>query len=328
MSAEEIIELYKDSDGYVLDINDLIRFLKEHTEIDSKERNIILARIISWNIEVEKKNRETLLDRKSTTRKEETASQETTKKEERKKEESSLIDVTSYINALKQCDDDDFLTELLPSIYDTNYESIIGSIVLYFYREISIANSMLQGETDIECIEYLKSLIERSKTIIRIIKEYTEEETIEDETVEEEQFNRLIFLRKPTNNSLFIDDDIDDISIEDDVLPILEDIIKGKNTREKRFHNENSLKGISAIRRRDSRIIFVRLENNVILILGILVKRFQNTQSYRDMLESRAKTFRAQKDELKENITNLDFIEEHDLIKDRIIATLKARKKN
>ena len=328
MNAEEIINLYKDEDGFVLDIKNLIQFLKEHEEIDRKERNAIIEKIIFWNLSIDKKYRELLSDRKETVIKEEKVEQTPTFIESSEKEESSLIDVSSYINAIKACDDDDFLTELLPSEYDTNYDSIIGSIVLYFYREISLANKMLLEETDKDGIDYLKSVIKRDKEIIRIIDEYTKEETLEvQEDLEEQKTNKLVFLRKPTSNSLYIDDDIDDIAIEDDVLPILNDIITGRITKEKRFHSSN-LKGISAIRRRDSRIIFVRLDNDIILILGILVKRFQNTQVYRDMLESRIKAFRVQKEQLKDSITSEDFIEDNNSIKERIIDSLKARKKN
>ncbi len=327
MDAEYIINLYKDEDGFVLDINNLIQFLKEHEDIDRKERNAIIEKIIFWNLALDKKYRELLKERKETVIKEKEL-EPVIKEEEPTKEESSLIDVSSYIEAIKKCDDDDFLTELLPSIYDTNYDSIIGSIVLYFYREISLANKMLLEETDEDGKDYLKSVIKRDKEIIGIINEYTKEETEEvEETTDEVKTNKLVFLRKPSTNSLYIDDDIDAIAMEEDVLPILNDIITGRITKEKRFHSSN-LKGISAIRRRDSRIIFVRLDNDIILILGILVKRFQNTQVYREMLESRIKAFKIQKDCLKDNITSETFMEENNSIKDRIIESLKARKKN
>lgn len=329
MKADEVITQFKDEYGYVSDINGVTSFLKEKTNHDRKATNEILVKIIEWNLKTEKENRELLEEKgkKETTIKEKLEEKE--KQVEKQNEtSSSLLDVTSYINALKECDDDDFLTEILPSIYDNNFDTIIGSILLYFYREISLANEMLQVENNEDDIEYLRSVTRRNREIINIIKEYTKEEETEElqEENKEVQNNKLIFLKK-SNDSLFIDSDIDDIPIEEDVLPILEDLINGNITREKRFHNSDKLKEISAIRKRNSRIIFVRLENDTILVLGILVKRFQNTQPYRDMLESRAKTFKAQKDELKDKTDNLEFLKENEDIQKRIIETLKSRKK-
>lgn len=329
MKADEVITQFKDEYGYVSDINGVTSFLKEKTNHDRKTTNEILVKIIEWNLKTEKENRELLQEKgkKETTIKEKLEEKE--KQVEKQNEtSSSLLDVTSYINALKECDDDDFLTEILPSIYDNNFDTIIGSILLYFYREISLANEMLQVETNEDDIEYLRSVTKRNREIINIIKEYTKEEETEElqEENKEVQNNKLIFLKK-SNDSLFIDSDIDDIPTEEDVLPILEDLINGNITREKRFHNSDKLKEISAIRKRNSRIIFVRLENDTILVLGILVKRFQNTQPYRDMLESRAKTFKAQRDELKDKTDDLEFLKENEDIQKRIIETLKSRKK-
>ena len=329
MKVEELIELYKDEFGYVSDIRDLTKFLKEHEDIDIKERNMLLFRIIEWNLKKEKENRALLEGIKPVIETHDVETIEEPAKAQIDKKETTIMEVGHYIDAIKACDDDDFLTEILPSIYDNNFDSIIGAILLYFFNEITLGNQMLKEEESEESIEYLRAIIKRDKEIIRIIKEYSKDEeecvTIE-ETEESKPVNKLIFLKK-SNNSLYIDDDIDDIAIEDDILPILNDIINGSITREKRFHNSNELKGISAIRRRDSRIIFVRLDNDVILILGVLVKRFQNTQVYRDMLDSRVKTFKQQRDKLKESLEDEEFLEEHESIKNRILETIKSRKR-
>lgn len=325
--AKEIINLYKDSYGYVSDIESVITFLKNEKSISIQDRNEILLEILRWNLSVDKENKEKLKEVESKDFSIETFELPQTESNSDKKVDSSIIDVSSYIHSLKECDDDDFLTELLPSIYDTNYDSIIGSILLYFFREISIANELLSVEENDEDQKYLKQVIKRNKEIINIIKKYNLEE--ENTIVESDNNgvkNRLIFLSKG-NSSLYIDDDIDDIAIEDDVLPIINDILTGNNTREKRFNNDNDLKGISAIRRRDSRIIFVRLENDTILILGILVKRFQNPQTYRDMLKARTKSYKLQKEELKDKIHDQSFIDENKSIQDRIIEKLKIKRK-
>lgn len=325
--AKEIINLYKDSYGYVSDIETVRNFLKNEQSISIHDRNEILFEILKWNLVVDKENKEKLKEVESKEFSSDTTSIPQTNSILNKHVDSSIIDVSSYIHSIKECDDDDFLTELLPSIYDTNYDSIIGSILLYFFREISIANELLSYEENDEDQKYLKQVIKRNKEIINIIKKYNleeEKEVVLDNTNDVK--NRLIFLSK-SNLSLYIDDDIDNIAIEDDVLPIIDDILSGNNTREKRFVNDDELKGISAIRRRDSRIIFARLDSETILILGILVKRFQNPQTYRDMLKTRTKCYKLQKEELKDKIHDQSFIDENKSIQDRIIEKLKVKRK-
>ena len=325
--AKEIINLYKDAYGYVSDIETVRNFLKNEQSISIHDRNEILFEILKWNLVVDKENKEKLKEVESKEFSSDTTSIPQTNSILNKHVDSSIIDVSSYIHSIKECDDDDFLTELLPSIYDTNYDSIIGSILLYFFREISIANELLSYEENDEDQKYLKQVIKRNKEIINIIKKYNleeEKEVVLDNTNDVK--NRLIFLSK-SNLSLYIDDDIDNIAIEDDVLPIIDDILSGNNTREKRFVNDDELKGISAIRRRDSRIIFARLDSETILILGILVKRFQNPQTYRDMLKARTKCYKLQKEELKDKIHDQSFIDENKSIQDRIIEKLKVKRK-
>lgn len=324
---EEIISRYKDEYGYVSDIESVITFLKNDKTLTKSDINSVLVKIIEWNLKVDSENKQSLQETKKVKKRIETKLEEKEKKEEQLKKDSSLIDVSSYIQSLKQCDDDDFLTELLPSIYDNNYESIIGAILLYFLREIALAYEMLHEETEKDGIEYLQHIIKRDKEIMEIIKEYNKkEEQIETvEVTDKKENNKLVFLKK--NGKPFIESDIDDISIEDDILPILNDIITGNFTREKRFHSSNELKGISAIRRRDSRIIFARLDSKTILILGIFVKRFQNPQTYRDMLSSRNKIYKLEKESLKERILDEDFMQENEEIKQNVIEKLKSRRK-
>lgn len=328
LTIEEIMEKYKDEYGYVRNLDIISALLKSDESMTVDEKSDIFLTILKHNLNQDEINKKKLKGKSK--RKEELKKiSDITEKSETIKNDTSLMDVTSYINSLKNCEDDDFLTELLPSIYDNNYESIITSILLYFYREISLAYKMIKKENDEESLEYLRSLVSDDKKIIDIIKEYNkeEEQEIVEDDVESLEKNKLIFLPK-LNDSLFIYQDIDNIAIEDDVIPILKDIKDNKINREKRFHNHQELKGISALRKRDSRIIFARLDNNIIVILGILVKRFQNPNIYAEMLQLRTRRFKAIKDELKVLVNNIDFVTENEEIYDDIIMKLTARNKS
>ena len=327
LNAEDIINFYKDKYDYISDIDNIKTFFKQDKTITKKEKNEILLKILKWNLQIDKKNKEKLQEYMHKEKEIKIEEKENLAIKENDKKISDIIDVKSYMNSIRACDDDDFLTEILPSIYDNNYESIIGAILLSLFSEITLANEMLLEDKSEENIKYIKGIIKRNKEIIEIIKQYNlEEETeIKQETNNKEN-NKLVFLKK-NSSSLYIDDDIDSIAIEEDVLPILNDIITGNFTREKRFHNNNELKGISAIRRRDTRIIFTRLSNDVILILGILVKRFQNPQTYREMLKARNKEYKLQKEKLKIDSQNEEFLQINSDLQEETIKKLKLRKK-
>lgn len=324
--ASEIIDKYKNEYGYVENIEKISAVLKANQELTIEDRSSILLLLLEYNIKQDEINKAKLKTTAKRVSKEKELKEEIKKKEEQEIVEDNLTDVAPYIEALKKCDDDDFLTEILPSIYDNNYESIIISIILQFYQEIALAEQMMCEEQDKESIDYLKELIKKDKKIISIIKEYNKEEEQVEEKEESTTSNTLIFLPKESN-SLYIDSDIDEIATEDDVLPILNDIKTNNITREKRFHNHQELKGISAIRRRDSRIIFARLDNNIIVILGILVKRFQNPLIYSEMLEVRAKRFRSIREDLKELMNNQEFIDLNNDKYSEVLERLNSRNK-
>lgn len=320
MTTNEIIKKFTGEYGYVTDIKGLVTFLRD--ENTSKEEiNKVLIDVLKHNLSVDSEHKKSFEHTRRKEKVQKKINVEEESVEVKPTVKSNLTDVLPYVLSLKDCDDEDFLTELLPSSYDTNYDTIISSILLYLLREIQIAHEMMNGEDE----EYLTDLINNNRRLIEIIKAYNLQEETEEETFEEHK-NKIIFLRK-SNGSLYVDSDIDEINDEEDMIPIIEDIEKNKMTREKRFYNYNPLKGISAIRRRDSRIIFTRLDNDVIVILGILVKRFQNTAPYREMLEARAKEFRLQKDMLKEALSDDSFIEEHQEILRRIKLSLTGKKK-
>ncbi|MBR4671868.1 MAG: hypothetical protein IKO78_01540 [Bacilli bacterium] len=319
MTTTEIIKKFTGEYGYVTDIKGLVAFLKQ-SKVKEEDINRVLFDVLKHNLRVDIDHKKSFEEpkRKAVLEKQPTQDEIVEAKPIIK---SELYDVTSYINALKECEDDDFLTELLPSFYDANYDTIIPSILLYLLREIQLAHEMMSDEDD----EYLTSVISTDRKLIEVVKAYNVEEESVDEVIEEHK-NKLIFLRKP-NGSLYVDDDLDEINDEEDMLPIIDDIENNRITKEKRFNNYDPLKGVSAIRKRDARIIFTRLDSDVIVVLAIVVKRFQNTQPYRDMLVGRNKEFKAQRDELKVKIADNKFINENQEILGRIKKELKGKAK-
>ena len=320
MNSEEIIKMFQDDYGYVSNIKAVAAYLQDKN-IPLDQTNRILFDILKHNLSVDLRHKESFKESKKNvpaTKQEEVVEEPVIVPKQIK---SEVFDVLSYINSIKECEDLDFVTDLLPTNYDPNYDTIISSILLYLLREIQLAHEMLSLEDD----EEFRELIEKNRQLIEIIKNYNIEE--EQEEVEfEEHKNKLIFLTKP-NGSLYIDDDVAEIKEEDIMLQAISDFENNKITKEKRFCNCEQLKGLSGYRKNNARIIFVRLDNDVICVLAILVKRFQNTMPYREMLITRSKELKSQIDALKESIQDEGFIKENQGILDRIKESLKGNVK-
>lgn len=320
MNSEEIIKMFQDEYGYVSNIKAVATYLQDKN-IPLDQTNRILFDILKHNLSVDLRHKESFKESKKnvpTTKQEEVVEEPVIVPKQIK---SEVFDVLSYINSIKECEDLDFVTDLLPTNYDPNYDTIISSILLYLLREIQLAHEMLSLEDD----EEFRELIEKNRQLIEIIKNYNIEE--EQEEVEfEEHKNKLIFLTKP-NGSLYVDDDLAEIKEEDIMLQAISDFENNKITKEKRFINCEQLKGLSGFRKNNARIIFVRLDNDVICVLAILVKRFQNTMPYREMLINRSKELKSQIDALKESIQDEGFIKENQDILGRIKESLKGNVK-
>jgi len=329
MNVRDIVDKFKDRYGYVKDINKVIDYLNSSCDFLS-EINDILFFIYEWN----KKVYESL----HTTKKEMIFSIKK-KKNIEDTQENSIIDTSSlnnrtnklevsqYMSQITSCNDLDFITDILPSIYDSNYENIILSIIMELYKEISFANEMLKNDIDTDEKEYLLEEINKYKKVINIIKSYNDEELEEEKDTSNDTIpNKIVYV---TNSSgiPYILNDLNNINNYDYpyVLKAIKKLLEGNITHEKRFHNDEALTEISAIRQRDVRIIFTRGQNNTIILLGIFIKRLQNTSAYQDFIRRRVKSYKSKKDAIKQNILDDDYIYENERITENILEVLSPK---
>lgn len=338
MVLKDIIDHFKNYFGYVEDIESVILCLEENN-FSLTETNEILHAILEWNEKKEQELKKSLnksapnnIDSISNENASNTQTHEisTTKK-------TQILNTNHYKQSIDACDDPDFITELLPSPYENNFENTIYSLLLSYYKEITCANQMLKDVKDSLEIEYLQKEINKAKKIIEIIKEYHIESTTQ-ETIEQKQEKNalpILYLRN-FSNIPYINVDIEDIGISDYsyLESIFTELSQGIISHEKKFVTYEKLRGISAIRKGDVRVIFARIDNTII-VLGALSKRFQNTAPYRELLKRRAKAFKEQKDSIKESINNENFIENNNYITEELFNKLtqqnpkqKVKKRN
>jgi len=318
MNYLDIIDNFKNRFNYVEDYEGIIEYL-ESLNVSLTEINEILYEILKWNIEQEK-----ILNEKLESSNEPLIKSETPYEIKKEHIEEKQIN-TYYKKLIEDCDDTDFITEILPSTNNTAFEEIIYSVLLSFYKELVCTNEIKKSAQDELEKEYLKEEENKLNEIIKIIKEYHKEETTEEEIVQEKQNTKIIYMTNQNNTPYFFID-TENINSTDlqDIESIIENLKNGINRHEKKFTNHEDLKGISSIRKKDVRVIFTRIDNSII-ILGAFVKRFQNPSIYRDLLKRRNKTFKNQKEMLKEKLQDQEFIKTNNKLTKSI---LKQNKKN
>lgn len=326
METKDIIALFSNRFGYVEDIEGVIEYLK-FLDIELDRKNEILYEIVQHNNEVEQKSIKDLNMSKPIKRKNEKTIEEVPLINDVEKEKERIINVNSYLNQIRLCNDPDFITEVLPSIYDSNYEEVMIAILMALYNELCFANQMLKQSDDDNEKLYLQDEIEKCNMVIKVIKSYNKDE-IDEENCDTFEYDndkicRLLYLEK-SNGSLYVDDDISDINDEDygHTRNLINILISGRKFSEKRFIGMEDFKGLSAVRNGNSRIVFQRVSNNTIIVLGIFTKRCQNTIAYRDFIKRRAKLFHEQKESLKEKSSDKDFLEYSDGITQNILDSL------
>lgn len=310
MDFNEIIKKFRSDSEYIKDPSEVIEYLKSK-KTPLEVINQALFEVLEWNnLCYRKKKKEIMANTGNDTQKSDNS--KTSEKTDEKVDYEHSLD-TNYMSVINACDDLDFLTDMLPSKYDVNYEDIIKSILIELYQNLCCANDGLKKHTDNDSQVYLQTEFDKIRQIIKIIKEYNLEE-MEDDLVSSDSKKKALMYLTSSSGTVYAESDISEINEEDYpfTLSLIEELSEGRIKREKRFKNFEDLKGISALRKKDSRIIFTRLNNDTFLILGILTKRFQNSGAYRDFLKRRAKKFRDNKDAYKVNLDDQEILRKSD----------------
>lgn len=324
MEFEEIKKLFSDDFSYITDILSVVKYMKKKN-IPKGEQNLILTKILEHNNKLEEDAKKVLDNNKRIKKKIKEEQEEEKPFENREIQKENIFDVSNYLNGLLTSTDSDFTTEILPSIYDSNYKEIILSILISLYSDINYANNLLAHCKDAEEEKYLKEEIKKYSSLIDLVKDYNKEEEEEESlTTEESNSSYNLFYLPKNDGTSYILDDIEDIDKADyeSTKALISNLINGVKMREKRFYNLEDLKGLSAVRKQDSRIVFQRLGNNAIFIIGIFTKRCQNTLQYRDFIRNRAKIKNNYIESIKDRLNDTSFIEEENIITDEILTKL------
>lgn len=306
---ERIIELYKDGHGYVSNFNEVIEYLNiQNTDIkdinsillDINKHNLSVYRTLYRENEEQKKfnnlvkslNSTLLVRENNPIQTDDVISFEET-------EEKEEIDINYYITYISNLDKSDIesIELCLPKIYNSEFNTIINTLILYYKKELITTNSLNNGINDLEMKEYIDSETSHIKNIINKILEYRNSLRVNEEIIEEEKRINIIF--DPDT----IDSDISALSINhyNEFYLLLDSLTKGVFKGYKTFNAIGANKAISELRYNQARILIDKINDETYIAYYIFLKK-DCDNFYHSTLVSRADNYQNKKQNLLKSI--------------------------
>lgn len=337
-TAESVISLYKDDDnfGFVLDLNDLLNFLDgfKDDELSLEEKNKILAKILEHNNSLYDRYAK-LLKAPCKRESNQVSSENDTPTTIPYVTKTDVFDTSKIVKSLCGCTTLKSIGSHLPRITDKNYRKTISAILLQLRKKEQEDTEFVSSPENSALKEDAKALIDKYHDLYEAIIEYDKEQSklampVEQEppTIKEPKKKKLIFLRKASGN-YYVDSDLKNIDEADNIIRLLEDIQNDNISEIKRYDNLE-LSDLLGVRKGKSRVFFASLDSNTVVILGFMIKRFQNNERFNDSLIQRTKDYHSQKESLLALKDSHSFIEEQENIfenvKDSIANKFGSRK--
>jgi len=333
MDLQRIIDKFKNENGFVDNIDNIVNYLKENN-MDIEAINQIKIQILKYNqnlnkqIEKENQEFERMFKNRQVTLEEEVEPILHYENPKIKYESDSLeIDISYYKIQIDNCEDLNILETLLPKRTTENFNEIMDCILLSLLEEEMEYRKLYYEcgeslENEVEALEYVELLRKKFK----IIKNYRDHKEVIENKVEEIK-NRLVFLTTTYGNICALSDikDIPESNYED-ILKLLNSIIDGTFKNAKTFNLFGTNRIVSEVKGFKQRICFDKLESDIYIINSIFIKKSDNGLSYRNSLVIRDNLYRNMENEIKDKLKGPDrekFLEENALITDEIINILK-----
>lgn len=281
----ESIEKEFNNDKNIEYLLELLRKQKESYEEELLRKDEILKLEKYLNAKTDKKDKEI---------KKESIKKDITKRK--------TIDITLY--KAKEFKTKEALIEILKDLDIEEYDEVINLLILHYIKEKTELMNIIASEYQTDILEEFKEEINNLDLKINLLLELKNKK---EETKKEQ--NKIMCLTKLSGENIIIDD-IENILSKNPTestlktfKELLESIIDGTFKGMKRFTNNQKLNTLSEVKQENARIVFKRLDKNTYLIIYMFIKDCRKDKLYQDTLKTRQELFLAQKDELKEQIT-------------------------
>lgn len=224
-------------------------------------------------------------------------------------------EVDYYFTSINGLTDSEFLLDdialFLPSKKANNYNNIMLRIKLELLKNIKDVEDVIGSEQENLTKEDLCDFQEEIKLnqkkleLISKLESITDEETFED-NIE----NNLIFVPTSGGNIRIIDE-ISSMPVEflDRFKGLFDSIIDGTFKNVKRFNSTNNRNsGMSEVRDYQVRVVFDRIGKHDYALVTAFIKKCDSDKGYLESLNLKIKNYEGQKEKLKNNLSNPEFI--------------------
>lgn len=207
----------------------------------------------------------------------------------------------------------DELSTALPSRKHYEYERILRRIQIELLKDCKDIKDFISLEKTTLTEEFQEFLDELNLDMLKV-KAIGEElvrnpDYLEEDTTTE---NRLIFVPTPDGNIRILSDiDSMDLGQRRKIEQLLNSIKDGTFKNVKRFNNNNNVDGLTEVRDIPSggRVTFMRLDTNTYAIISAFIKKVTNGKGYQKMLANQFQSYHDAESQLKDNLTNPEFLE-------------------
>lgn len=205
----------------------------------------------------------------------------------------------------------DDLLLFLPSKKSNNYNNIILRIKLELMKNIKDVEDVIGLEQKNLTKEDLYDFQEEIKLNQKKLKLISEiESNTCEELLEEEIENNLIFVPTSGGNIRIIDE-ITSMPVEflDRFKGLFDSIIDGTFKNVKRFNSANNRNsGMSEVRDYQVRVVFDRIGRHDYALVTAFIKKCDSDKGYLESLNLKIKNYEGQKEKLKNNLSNPEFV--------------------
>lgn len=305
---EEILIKYKDSNGYVFDIENLYVELKNNNfSIDDIISILNKVQINNKNIFrkiifINEKEKNVIKQREKVCYKDYIKVLGKQKKEHNTDSKKYNINLDFYMKYINEHLEDDFC-DILPKNYSNDSLVIIDTILTVYIKEINFFKYNLLHEKDESNIIYIQNEIIKNEYIFNKIKNYKMSLI---ELNDKYSKNDIVYFMDRGIPNVFKDID-NDLEIKKSILRLIESIEYGVFNNIKSFTNNNKLKGIFEVRdlSKRTRVLFELVGEGKYSIICSICNKTDSNSKYKEYINNQIKKYR---NSTSNNIKSIDNI--------------------
>lgn len=330
---QQLIIEYMSKNKYISCLEELY-VLFEENNISLNEKITIMKEIYLYNKKIyaseERKSQEldNIENYEKTSIVTEKSSVQTTNKS-KKIVEALQLDISSYMEKVKNINDISELEKILPSRDSEQFDNIIDMIAVNLYKEkVEIINLIHEQQEKEPLIhEFFDSELEDIDFRIEALLDYKNMTMEPEEFYNQNVLNRIVFLKNTIGEPMIISSLKGYEEYYESFLELINSIIDGSFKNKRSFSNNNKVVDMMEVKGFKTRVLFSHLKDNVYVIMPAFVKKCDTDLRHRNILENVSQIYQMQKEELLNLVNSGEYMQKEEEYLSELLDILKEKKK-